>query len=447
VTDALLAALAVAFEPALAGALAWAVARTIRPRLAPALAAAPLAGLLAGVAAGALAAARGASPADLAVPLSRLRQLVVLALLAGAFLARRPRAPRWWAGGAIDAALLGLAALLAVGEGAGLAALLRDQATLAGGSRAIALGAAGGLAAAAAAGAVVAAVLARAGAGGGVSAAAALALVAALKLAGPAAHAAQLTSVAVALTGVVGRMIHDGLHLAFVALQLPDHPFLREPVYQLILAFLDPLPHAIVAAVVLAAPLAAAWAADLRRSSPALPPDTRRPEARLARAAFRRRALATSAAFAVAVLVTGGAVIAAHARAGALYDPVPEPVVDDGRGAVVVPLERGGDTRLRKWVWTGGGPAVTFFAVRRTDGSLAVALDLCEICQPKGYAQLGPGYVFCKHCSTPIPLGTVGQPGGCNPIPLASARVDAGVLRISTDELLRLTRKVLEEKR
>ena len=71
----------------------------------------------------------------------------------------------------------------------------------------------------------------------------------------------------------------------------------------------------------------------------------------------------------------------------------------------------------------------------RGNGSLAVALDLCEICQPKGYAQLGGRYVFCKYCKTPIPVDAVGQPGGCNPIPLPSATVQGGVLRVPTAEL------------
>ncbi|HET9554275.1 MAG TPA: Fe-S-containing protein, partial [Anaeromyxobacteraceae bacterium] len=119
------------------------------------------------------------------------------------------------------------------------------------------------------------------------------------------------------------------------------------------------------------------------------------------------------------------------ARGDALYDPLPEPVVDDGAGSVVVPLSGpfgGGDDRMRKLAYADGARTVTFFVVRRPDGTLAAALDLCEICQPKGYAQLGRGYVFCKYCRTPIPVGTVGQPGGCNPIPIPGVEVKGSLL-------------------
>lgn len=102
---------------------------------------------------------------------------------------------------------------------------------------------------------------------------------------------------------------------------------------------------------------------------------------------------------------------------------------------------------MKKYVWSYAGHVVPFFTVRRPDGSLAVALDLCEICQPKGYAQLGAGHVFCKYCKTPIPVATVGEPGGCNPIPLPAARVQGSALRIPTAELRARYERALEATR
>jgi hypothetical protein len=370
------------------------------------------------------------------VPLLRARHLTALALLAGAFLTRRDRSPRGRRGAAWELLALAAGLLWAFPEGAGLAAVLRDAAVLAGGAAGVVAAAAAGLAVAAAIGGAAALLLRRSGAGAALPPAAALGLLLGLKLVGPAASGAQLTPLAAGLAAIVGRLIHDGLHVAFVVLQLPDHPFLREPVYQLILSFLDPLPHAAVAAATVALPLAAAWRADAGRLGPILPPGARAPEARVARAAFAFRSRVAGTAFAAALAASGGALLASAGRGEQPYDPAPEPVVDDGRGSVVVRLERGVDGRMRKFVWTGGGHAVTFFVVPRPDGTLGAALDRCEVCQPKGYAQLGAAYVLCKHCRTPIPVATVGQRGGCNPIPLPSARVEGGVLRIATADLL-----------
>jgi uncharacterized membrane protein len=91
---------------------------------------------------------------------------------------------------------------------------------------------------------------------------------------------------------------------------------------------------------------------------------------------------------------------------------------------------------MRKWVYSAGAHAVTFFTIRRPDGAVVAALDVCDICQPKGYAQMGAGYVFCKYCKTPIPSSTVGQPGGCNPIPLPEAAMDGGMLVVPRDALV-----------
>ncbi|HET6923237.1 MAG TPA: Fe-S-containing protein, partial [Anaeromyxobacteraceae bacterium] len=119
--------------------------------------------------------------------------------------------------------------------------------------------------------------------------------------------------------------------------------------------------------------------------------------------------------------------------------PIPEPAVEDDRGNVLAslstPLGGGGD-RMRKFVWSEGRRAITFLVVRRSDGALTAALDLCEICQPRGYAQMGRGYVFCKYCKTPIPVDAVGQPGGCNPVPLPEATVKGSLLVVPRAALL-----------
>ncbi len=400
----------------------------------------------------AAAEARGVPAADLAVLAARFRQLYALALAVMALLLRaseggtagpaRPARPVRRA--AAELALLAFGLLWAAPEGAALGSALRELAVLRRAVVPISLGAALGALAATALGTALTAALRRVGATAALPPSAALALLFALKLSGPAAAAVDATPLAASLTAAVSRLLHDAMHMGFVFLQIPDHPFLRDGAYQLILVFFDPLPHAALAAVLLALPLAAAWVSFARRPAPPMAEGVRLPERRLVRATFLRRGRVAGVAFAAAIALAMGAVGAAHARNDELYEPVPEPAVDDGHGWVVVPLQTGprppGGERMRKWIYTGGGHAVTFMAVRRPDGVLAIALDLCDICQPKGYAQLGTGYVFCKYCKTPIPAGAVGQRGGCNPIPLPAAIVDGALLRIPVADLLAAAR-------
>jgi uncharacterized membrane protein len=208
--------------------------------------------------------------------------------------------------------------------------------------------------------------------------------------------------------------------------------------------------HATLAAIAVAAPVAVAARAFLRRPGAAPPAGARAPERRLARASFLRTSRLGALPFAAALVVSTAAIWSAGAQGEDLYEPVPEPVVDDGAGTIVVPLAgplTGPDARMRKWVYATGGRSVTFFTMRRPDGGVAAALDLCDICQPKGYAQMGAGYVFCKYCKTPIPLATVGQPGGCNPIPIPGGEVRGSVLLVPRDAAVRAWERAMAEKR
>lgn len=443
-TDAFLVAFRVCLEGAIAAAVGVAALRgTALRRLAAPFAAAVAAGLLCGLAAAALARARGLAPADLAPPLHRAEHLYALAL-AAATLACRGRSADALAGGrlaraAVETAALALGLLVVLPEGALLAGVLDELAVLRGGAGAVWLAAAGGALAAAGLGAAAATLWARTELARALGPAAVLALLLALELAGVAAVAVDGHTLPLAITGGVSRALHDAVHLVFVVLQVPDHAFLEDWAYQLVLVLLEPAVHAALTALVVAAPLLAAWRAFLRRPGGAPPPGARAPEARTARARFARASRLGALPYAAALLVASASIWSARAHGDVLYEPVPEPVVDDGAGRIVVPLGgplAGADDRMRKWVYSASGRAVVFFTVRRPDGSLAAALDLCEICQPKGYAQMGAGYVFCKYCKTPIPSVTVGQPGGCNPIPIPDAVLSGSVLLVPRDALV-----------
>ena len=64
------------------------------------------------------------------------------------------------------------------------------------------------------------------------------------------------------------------------------------------------------------------------------------------------------------------------------------------------------------------GTPVRFIAIKLGSGEIVAGLDACVICGDKGYSQSG-SEVFCRHCASIINPPTIGQPGGCNPIPIA----------------------------
>jgi hypothetical protein len=446
------------FRVALDGALAWAfvallLSRQGVRRIRAPLAVAFIAGLLVGAAAFHSTWARGLALSDLAPQLRRLTHLLGLALLAGSFALRN--VPGEWAfapprRAASEAILLLLALLFLLPQGAHLASLLRGAAVLRGAVAPVALGAALGLGLAAAAGGLLAWVWQRAGFAQALSPSSLFALLFALALTGMGPTALGAHTLPGALTGAIGRALHDGVHLAFVTFQVPDHPFLSASAYQFILFAFEPSTHVLAAIALLGTPLVLGAAASLRRPAPVPDPGVRSPERRIIRARFLRESRSVAGVFALALLILVAAERAEAARSDALYDPIPEPAIDDGAGSVVVPLAApfgGGGDRMRKFVYSGDGRAVTFFVVRRGDGALVAALDLCEICQPTGYAQMGPDYVFCKYCKTPIPVGTVGQPGGCNPIPIPGAEVKGSLLVIPRAGLVAAWEKGMATKR
>ncbi|MCU1275162.1 MAG: hypothetical protein JWO48_2593, partial [Bryobacterales bacterium] len=80
------------------------------------------------------------------------------------------------------------------------------------------------------------------------------------------------------------------------------------------------------------------------------------------------------------------------------------------------------------------GTSVRIIAIRRPDQSIAVAFDACQICGSQGYYQKGP-FVICKNCASAINIPTIGQPGGCNPVPLES-KVEGDQVVIPAEKLL-----------
>jgi high-affinity iron transporter len=148
--------------------------------------------------------------------------------------------------------------------------------------------------------------------------------------------------------------------------------------------------------------------------------------ARLARANTQRntqaRVLGGALGLAILAALTLGFV---YSRPPAALSPATQLAVG-ADGAVRIAIGSFQGTSLRRFVVTVAGVPVRFIAVpledpRRPGAAIAVAFDACEICGSRGYYQEG-GNIACLHCGSTIYPPSIGQRGGCNPIPLAARR-------------------------
>jgi uncharacterized membrane protein len=95
--------------------------------------------------------------------------------------------------------------------------------------------------------------------------------------------------------------------------------------------------------------------------------------------------------------------------------------VQQANGEVKIPLTDLADGKAHFYTYAENGAGIKFFALRKADGSIGVALDACQACYraKKGYRQEGQN-VICNNCGMafrPEDVGVV--TGGCNPIPVA----------------------------
>ncbi len=173
-----------------------------------------------------------------------------------------------------------------------------------------------------------------------------------------------------------------------------------------------------------------------RQREAALAADTPGAAARLEKAGSRRQARARVLGGAL------GAIILAALGLGFVYAKPPSlspatPVEAGADGTVRIPLSTFRGTALQRFQVTVEGRPVRFIAVPiepvEKGGEIATAFDACLICGPKGYYQDGPN-ITCLHCGSAVYPPSIGQAGGCNPIPLAS-RVEGSDLVLTVADL------------
>ncbi|HXO28738.1 MAG TPA: Fe-S-containing protein [Thermoanaerobaculia bacterium] len=197
-------------------------------------------------------------------------------------------------------------------------------------------------------------------------------------------------------------------------------------------------PPAIAADAPLGSPAPLGSAAPLARVTPmGTAPGGGSATARLERAAAERQARARvwGGSLGVAILAALGL--------GFVYSRPPatlsaaSPVAVGADGLVRLPVADFRGTALRRYVVTLGSATVRFIVVPLDDPgkpgtAIATAFDACEICGAKGYYQEG-GNVTCLHCGSTIYPPSIGQHGGCNPVPLPSRRQGGELLLRATD--------------
>ncbi|HLA80720.1 MAG TPA: Fe-S-containing protein [Thermoleophilia bacterium] len=123
---------------------------------------------------------------------------------------------------------------------------------------------------------------------------------------------------------------------------------------------------------------------------------------------------------------------AAYAMGRAGYRPDPQVVTVHADGMVHISLQALTTGQLNLYLYDGAEANVSFMVIKRGEDDVAVALNACSICPPRGYHQEG-GILICDNCNAPINMETVGMSGGCNPIPLAASLSESELLIAAAD--------------
>ncbi len=167
---------------------------------------------------------------------------------------------------------------------------------------------------------------------------------------------------------------------------------------------------------------------EYRRRAPQAVAGNSRAAQRKARWSERRERLwmasVYASSFVFILLITAEFIYAKSVAAGPAATPV---VFQDGKATVSA--RDLGDGDLHLFTADLHGKAVRFFLYRKPDGKIATLFDACEICGAVGFYRSGNG-VVCRNCAAPINPNSIGQPGGCNPVPL-QARVEGDQVTIT----------------
>ena len=146
----------------------------------------------------------------------------------------------------------------------------------------------------------------------------------------------------------------------------------------------------------------------------------------------RQRRWSFAAAILCILVVLSLAAEFVYTRATNAQEPAQVLVAQDNQ--VRIPLADLQDTAVHFYTADVNSTVIRFLVIHLNSGDYATALDACQICGTSGYRQEGQN-VVCRNCGATIYLPSIGENGGCNPIPVKS-RVDAGAVIVDLSALV-----------
>ena len=145
----------------------------------------------------------------------------------------------------------------------------------------------------------------------------------------------------------------------------------------------------------------------------------------------RQRRWSFAAAILCAAVVISLAAEFAYGRAVSAQSPAKILTAEDNQ--VRIPLSELTDASLHFYTADVSGTEIRFLVIHKTNGDYAAALDACQICGRAGYRQEGQN-IICRNCGASIYVPSIGDRGGCNPIPVKT-NVAGGVMIVDLSAL------------
>jgi uncharacterized membrane protein len=111
----------------------------------------------------------------------------------------------------------------------------------------------------------------------------------------------------------------------------------------------------------------------------------------------------------------------------------PPTLLESKEGTVLVQRSTLEDKKLHRFAVKVEDKLVRFLAMKLDDNKYGTTFDACLICKDLGYVQQGDRLI-CRNCVAEINVPTLGEGGGCNPVPLRS-RLEGDSIFISLSDL------------
>jgi uncharacterized membrane protein len=119
-----------------------------------------------------------------------------------------------------------------------------------------------------------------------------------------------------------------------------------------------------------------------------------------------------------------------YTKSASALSPATEVTFVNGKVSIPASAVAYGD--LYRYQANVNGTEIRFLLYRKPNGEVVAVYDACSICGAVGFYK-GGSEIICKNCSAPINAQSLGQAGGCNPIPLKSTVVGDTIVITNTD--------------